>query len=414
VDMRKIKTIQDVVDWGLCVGCGACVYACNRKAVSLDNIDAIGIRPRFDKTICQDCTECLTICPGYITDANLNYKNHSAEVESSHLIGPTLEIWEGYATNQELRYRASSGGVLSALSLYCLEEKKMGFVQHTGVNPSKPWMNRSVQSINKDDLLACAGSRYAPSSPCDSLNLIEQSDRPCVFIGKPCDTAAVTMLRNNRPKLDEKIGLVLTFFCAGPPCTQGTLDLLRQLDVWPEQVNELRYRGYGWPGNFTALYNNKVEKKSLTYKESWGKLAKYHRSFRCHLCPDGLGELADISCGDAWHRYSDNGDPGLSLVMVRSKKGREILHGAVEAGYLHLEKSDSSKVLAAQGLPQRRKEAFGRLLAMKLLFIPTPNLVGFSLLKCWMENPLSIKLRTILGTLRRLVLRGLWHRNPVY
>lgn len=51
MDIRKIKAkaVQDVVDWGLCVGCGACVYACKRKAVFLDNIDAIGIRRRFDK-----------------------------------------------------------------------------------------------------------------------------------------------------------------------------------------------------------------------------------------------------------------------------------------------------------------------------------------------------------------------------
>src|SRR5689334_3426814 len=65
---RKIRGIQDVVDWGLCTGCGACYYACSKGEVSLVNIEAVGIRPQFNTAQCASCTECLSICPGYHVD----------------------------------------------------------------------------------------------------------------------------------------------------------------------------------------------------------------------------------------------------------------------------------------------------------------------------------------------------------
>jgi coenzyme F420 hydrogenase subunit beta len=70
-------------------------------------------------------------------------------------------------------------------------------------------------------------------------------------------------------------------------------------------------------------------------------------------------------------------------------------------------------VVAGQGLVRRRQEIFGRLLAMRLLLIPTPEFAGFSLFKAWMKNPIATQIKTVLGTLRRLLQRGLWHRNPL-
>lgn len=211
------------------------------------------------------------------------------------------------------------------------------------------------------------GSRYVVSSPCDRLGLIEQSDKPCVFIGKPCDVAAVSMLRKRNPRLDSKLGLVLTFFCAGTPSVKGTLDLLDEFNISLDNISSLKYRGDGWPGGFSVLSNEGNRKKLLGYMDCWHFLQKY-RSFRCNLCPDGLGELADISCGDAWHRYSDDEeDVGRSLIIARSKHGKRILERAASAGYLKCIDASPSDVIRAQGFVGRRKEIFGRQLAMKLL-----------------------------------------------
>lgn len=377
------------------------------------NIEAVGIRPRFDSELCAGCTKCLSICPGYSVDGDLASRGLPKDADPCLEFGPALEIWEGHATDPEVRHRGSSGGVLSALAVYCLEREDMAFVLHSAMDESRPWLNATVQSRTRGDILARTGSRYAPSSPCDGLARVENSGRPCVFIGKPCDTAAVGMLRQERPLLDQNLGLVLSFFCAGTPSTRGTLDLMRAMSVAPETVTSVRYRGEGWPGKFKVVQENGLQEHSLSYEESWGKLSGY-RPLRCHLCPDGLGRVADISCGDAWEQFGKNGDAGRSIVLVRTPRGQEIVRRAMAANYVHLTPAKPGNVLAAQpNLLQKRRDLFGRLAGLRMLLVPVPQFRGFSLLNAWMRLPSSRKARTVLGTIKRAIKRGLWRRRPI-
>jgi coenzyme F420 hydrogenase subunit beta len=408
---NEFKTIQDVVDWNLCIGCGACYSVCEKEAISLTNIVYQGIRPVVDRNKCaEDCT-CLSVCPAIGIDANLIPKIPEEKDVGDILFGPALEIWVGHAADPEIHKSASSGGATSALALYCLEKEKMESTLHSEMDPEDPSINRTVVSKTKQDLLKRTGSRYAPASPCDSIDLIEESANPCVFVGKPCDTAAMTLARKQRSKLDENLGLVLTFFCAGAPSAQGTLAILGKLEIEASSVTEVRYRGNGWPGKFNVKYDDNHQ-KSLTYMESWGELQKY-RSFRCHVCPDGLGQIADISCGDAWHLFKDDENPGMSLIIVRTERGREILHRAIEAGYLKVTPTDAAAVISAQGLVNRKPQIYGRLIAMRLLSRPIPRFIGFSLKELWMNFHFLEQMKIILGTTRRLIKKKLWHRNPI-
>jgi len=390
---RTIRNMQDIVDWGLCMGCGTCYAACDKEAVSLVNIQTIGIRPMFDINKCLECSECISICPGYYIDSDFVTGKHSIHEESDIEFGSVLEIWEGHAVDPEVRFNSSSGGILSALALYCLEMENMEFVLHSGMDQEHPWLNKTCKSRNRSDIITHAGSRYAPASPCEDLISIEKCNRQCVFIGKPCDTAGVSMLRSKRPELDKNLGLVLSFFCAGVPSTQGTLDLINSLSISTDKIDKLRYRGEGWPGSFKVLYDNYMKEKSISYKESWSKLTKYV-SLRCRLCPDGLGRLADISCGDAWHLYPKNGDTGRSIVLVRTQRGKDILHRAMDAKYVSLKRITANEVLSAQvNLLGKRKQLFGRLFALRLFLIPVPVFKGFSLFRSWLKLPFFTKIR---------------------
>jgi coenzyme F420 hydrogenase subunit beta len=279
------------------------------------------------------------------------------------------------------------------------------------MDPTRPWTTRTVQSRSRAELLERAGSRYAPAAPGEGLRDIEASDRPCVFIGKPCDAAGAMMLRLQRPVLDRNLGLVLTFFCAGTPSTRGTLDLIRAIGVEPETAHAVHYRGDGWPGRFRVRHGAPGREASRSYEESWGHLTRY-RPLRCHLCPDGLGRVADLACGDAWEQVPHGRDPGRSLVLVRTERGRAILHREMAEGYMELTRVGPEVVLSAQpSLLGRRRELFGRLLAMRLLLVPTPRFVGFSLFRGWAGLRTAHKVRTVLGTAARLVQRGQWRRR---
>jgi coenzyme F420 hydrogenase subunit beta len=239
--------------------------------------------------------------------------------------------------------------------------------------------------------------------------LIEQSEKPCVFIGKPCDTAAVSLLRRKRPTLDEKLGLVLTFFCAGTPSTQGTLDLLERLAIPREEVRQIRYRGYGWPGKFSVTMTGiTASRKELAYHEAWSLLQKY-RPYRCHLCPDSTGEYADIACGDPWYREIKTNEKGHSLILVRTQKGRKILNDAMIRGYIHAEQVDASILNKSQpNLFSKRAAVWGRIIAFRLMGLPAPRYVGFHLFNNWLTLPISVKVRSVAGTVKRIIERRYW------
>lgn len=402
----KFKDVQEVADWGLCVGCGACAYVCSEN-VGLANVVNEGIRPTVERSHCGTCDQCLTVCPGI-------HVTHSSDVDRSAALddlatswGPILEIWEGYAADPEVRYSGSSGGLASALALYCTEKRGMHGLLHIGPDYDVPLHNKTFLSTSRREIVARTGSRYAPASPCDGLAKIEAAPSPSVFIGKPCDVTAVRMAQRLKPGLDEKIGVVIGFFCAGTPSTQGTLDLIKTLEIEPDTVEDIRYRGKGWPGKFSIKIKGEQQPREImTYGDSWGFLQKY-RPYRCHLCPDGTSEFADISCGDPWYRRIEEGEEGHSLVLVRTERGREILRGAIASGYVILRRAESSILEASQmNLLQKRRTIWGRVLAMKILGIPTPSLQGFHLFENWKQLSFKDKVRSILGTVKRVIQRG--------
>jgi len=409
---RKIRYIADIVDWGLCVGCGACYAYCPYGAVHLADIESVGIRPQFDPLICTKCSECLAICPGYQIDTYILIGRPSAPLQENRDIGSFLEIWEGHSTDKRLRTAASSGGMLSALASYCIERGGMRAVVHSGMNPERPWANQTVISRSREDMLQRVGSRYAPASPCEGLRNMPDRDVPAVFIGKPCDAAAAAKLCMQHPELNKQIGLIMAFFCAGTPSTQGTLDLLASLRIAPDQVERLHYRGEGWPGEFKVLRRGYASPKAIPYMQAWSHLTKYV-PYRCQLCPDGLGHVADITCGDAWESFvPGTDDNGRSIVIVRTQRGRKVLQRAQRDNYITLIPLTPEKLLEAQkNLIVRRRELLGRLLAMRCFAIPVPQYQGFSLVYCWLKIPVSRKLRSIFGTFYRILGRSLWRKN---
>jgi coenzyme F420 hydrogenase subunit beta len=407
---RSLKTFSDVVDWGLCIGCGACAYASKDGGVRMVHVESEGYRPVFEDPGNLESADSVEICPGHSVNGDLTIGKLPKPTAADHEFGPTLETWEGWASDPDIRFRASSGGLLTALSLYGLELGGFKGVIHVGMDPDQPWMNRNYVSRDRESVLTRTGSRYAPSSPCTALSNIAAEDGPFVFIGKPCDASAVSELCRRDPELRKKIGLILTFFCAGTPSTRGTLNLLNDLHVDPHQVKEIHYRGEGWPGEFRVTSDGQPKTHRLSYKESWGRLTAY-RPLRCNLCPDGLGRVADIACGDAWESHEANGDPGRSLVLVRTEQGREFLEKVRRAGYATLEPVGADNVLRAQtSLLERRRNLFGRLAAFWLLGVPIPSYSGFSLFQSWRRIGLKAQAVTVLGTLRRIVQRG-WFRR---
>lgn len=406
-----IRSIQDVVDWRLCVGCGACAYICPENRITLKNIVEEGIRPQLGQGDCKDCSICLDVCPSYRNDHTDLLRREGIIPELVEGFGPVLDLWEGYALDPAIRHQGSSGGFLTAMAAFCLEKEGMEGVLHIGSHPGRPLENSTRLSRNRDELLRCSGSRYAPASACDRLGLIEQASAPCVFIGQPSEVSALRKAQRLRPALDSKVGLAMSFFCAGSPASKGTIDLLLSRGIVPEEVAEMRYRGLGWPGMFAVRKKSDSEFLPLmTYQESWGFVQNY-RPFAVHVSPDISGEDADLSCGDPWYREIRHDEHGFSLILVRTERGRELLRRAVAAGCIQVKPAKVADALASQrALLRRRGAIWGRLVTMRLLGLPAPKLLGFSLFRSWLALPVSEKAKSFFGTARRIIKKG--YRRP--
>ena len=415
---RPIKSIDDVVAMQLCTGCGICAYVEPKRFRMADTMDH-GRRPFLLDKAMLESGEALAVCPGAQLEHPTSMRARSDILpELLDAWGPVLAVWEGYAADPEIRFSGSSGGAATALALYGIEREGMAGALHVGARNDVPYLNETVYSNCRADLLDRTGSRYAPASPCDGLDRIEAAKENSVFIGKPCDAAAVMSARKLRPGLDEKLGLVIAFFCAGVPSTKGTLDLLRANGVDdPATVKELRYRGKGWPGMWTAKFMNREGKKEiqqLSYADSWGFLQQY-RQWRCYICPDHTGEFADIAVGDPWYRKVRNGEPGKSLIVARTARGFNVILAAERAGYLVLERNDPTLLPRSQpNLLQARGVLWGRLVGLRLLRAPIPRYLGFPMFRFWLrEVSIWRKMQSIAGTAKRVIGKHLHRRVEI-
>lgn len=415
---KRIKNVGDVAAHRLCLGCGACAPVCPEQRVTLIDVEDDGIRPVVDPGGCVDCDVCLSVCPGIQISSMPETRRDAAPGEKQGHVdkrwGPVLDVWEGYACDAEIRFQGSSGGLCTALSLFCIEQGVAGGVVHVVSDERLPLRNVTRRSTSKEELCSGVGSRYAPASPCDSFAVIEEAPEPTVFVGKPCDLAAVSRARRSRPQLSEKIALTIGFFCAGTPSTLGTLDLLRSHGIEKDAVRGLRYRGAGWPGMATVTFKDSARPPvRVSYGDSWGFLQRY-RPLRCYLCPDSTAELGDISVGDPWYRENDEKEPGRSLILIRTEKGRAIFARALSTGYVAAEKVGSHVIERSQkNLLRKRQEIWGRLIALRLLGIPYPKFEGFYLFENWLGLSLRDKIRSIAGMIKRSIVRNYFKRKEV-
>lgn len=414
--MPKLRTIEDVVALQLCTGCGACAYMEPNRYQMVDDIH-LGRRPISVPGDSSRAGLAMQVCPGHRLGHESGHASADTVEYDVPAWGPVLGVWEGHASDQQVRFAGSSGGAATALALYSIEQQGLHGLLHIDKDPERPYLNRTVLSTTRSALVQATGSRYAPASPCDGLDLIENAPSRCVFIGKPCDVAAVQAARRHNPKLEEKLGPVIAFFCAGTPSTHGTLELLAKAGVTdPESVTDIRYRGNGWPGQWTVRYSSSEgeQTSTMSYEESWGFLQQY-RQWRCYICPDHTGEFADVAVGDPWYRTPEANESGSSLIIARSQAGFDLILAAAEAGYLTIERSDPELLPASQpNLLKTRARLWGQLIALRSVGTATPTYRNMPLFTVWWRVlSLSEKVRSIAGTVRRAFRRRLHRRVDV-
>lgn len=328
-----MDSVEEVVTGGLCIGCGLC------ESLAPGHIEMVMTsegreRPRVRAAVTQDAWRRIeAVCPG---TRIAGVPTHSVpERASVDLVwGPYLRVVEAHATDPEVRYRAASGGVLSALGRYLLDSGRVDAIVHVAASQQAPMRSHGQVSFDRVQVLDAAGSRYGPAAPLRDLMTIVDQGRPFALIGKPCDVGAVRSLARREPRLAAQLRYVLTMLCGGASDLEKSRNVLSQFGLHEEQVSLFRYRGYGSPG-LTRIQATDGREMTLTYDEMWADESGWRIQPRCKICPDAIGEAADIVAGDMWPGGAPPDDEdGFNAVFVRTEAGAELFDAAVAAGVL--------------------------------------------------------------------------------
>ncbi|WP_394764239.1 Coenzyme F420 hydrogenase/dehydrogenase, beta subunit C-terminal domain [Phenylobacterium sp.] len=343
-------------------------------------------------------------CPGAVVAA-------WPTVPNRHPVwGPYHSIYAGHAVDSDVRHKGSSGGAVTALAVHALDSGLVDRVVHVTANPKDPAGNLVCCSTNVADVIEGAGSRYVSSSPLADIERVLADGGSAAFIGKPCDVSALRRLALIDPRVDAHIPLMMAFFCAGIPSRRAVERVLAALDVAPEDLATFRYRGNGWPGKATATTcDGRVAQ--MTYEESWGRYLSKDVQFRCKICPDAVGGVADIACADAWYG-GETGYPtfdeldGRSLIVSRTARGEQVLDAAVAGKAVLIEPLAITEIDLMQPSQAQRKYAVrARMAALSVTMQPRPRIQGLSVEAASQRAGLKDQARNFLGTIRRILLR---------
>lgn len=373
------KTITEILERDLCTGCGTCVGLCPNDAVKL-RMDNKGLyKPVLYESKCTQCGLCIDVCPGNSENSNKLNKFVFARTPQNIFLGNFISCYIGYSTDKRVRREASSGGLITSLLIFALEEGIIDGAIVTRMNERVPLKPEVFIARTKEEIVSASRSKYCPVPVNVAIkDVLRNQEGKYSVVGLPCHIHGVRKAEMTNKKLSERIVLHLGLMCSHTTSFFGTKLLLQKLNIHESDVIKISYRGGGWPGGMTIKLRGgcKVFVPLFHYWDSiFGPF--FFTPMRCTLCNDATNELADISFGDAWLQELRGNNVGWSLIITRTKRGEEILREAEIKSKIRVVQIDYEEVLRSQGAVLRfKKIGLGARISFLKLFgknIPSGN-----------------------------------------
>ncbi len=370
----KHSTIRWVVRRGLCTGCGTCAGVCPHGALTMV-IDRKKGRyiPQIDRRKCTRCGLCYDVCPGPGMDFEGLGATLFGDVPENLALGKYLGSYIGHATDKKTRCDGASGGLVTALLTFALEEGLIDGALVTGMRLDKPLEPEPFIAWTKKQIVSAARSKYCPVAANTALKTLIETEGRFAVVGLPCHLQGIRLAERRIPELKERIRYRIGITCSLDYSFLGTERFLRSIGVAPETVQVLEYRGRGWPGSMLIRAKDGTD-TIVPLADYYSKLAPFSLG-RCALCSDMFGELSDLTCGDAWVPEVLKADKsGSSFVITRTPEAEELLELAASKEAIELSELEPRELLAAQRHAVFKKRKLkARMLLLRLLGRRVPD-----------------------------------------
>ena len=207
---------------------------------------------------------------------------------------------------------------------------------------------------------------------------------PFALIAKPCDVNAVDNLARHDVRVSRLLRYRLALVCGGASDLTKSEELLAQFGVTEDQLRLIRYRGYGNPGP-TRGETEDDRAYEVSYRQLWEDESKWMIQPRCKICPDAIGEAADIVASDMWSGGGPTGeDEEFNGIIVRTHRGRELFEAASTAGAIILDGKIGFRDLDLVQPHQLRKKraVWARFAGMQAAGLPVPQTSRLRITSC--------------------------------
>jgi len=372
--MAELSTIKDVIASNMCVGCGLC------------SIDQLTNGTRFHvKSDCftaqnQDLPKdsiAHKICPG---------KGYAIKSMGDALYGneATYDIDLGFfighyavrSVDEKVLANASSGGAITAILSYLLDRRIVDKVSVTQFECSEDGVStKTFLTSDYQEIIKAQGSKYCPVDLSGLLKELKEFDGRVAIMATPCAIAGIRNIQRTAPEIiKSNIVLCIANFCGGHKSYKNINRLAEILKVDFKDLKDFRFRGGGQPGSLQF-----IEKSGKSVKVPYPLyvgLNGYSKMLRCHLCVDATGELADISCGDAWIPRFEKDHCAWSMVICRNAFSRQLLENMKTEGILVFEDVTTEEVKQTQRLniTSKKRRQYARRKLYRQFFYRLPDL----------------------------------------
>jgi len=265
-------------------------------------------------------------------------------------LGKHIACRKGYATDEEIRKNAASGGMITALLCHWLETGKIdgAWVTKTKIEDGQLTYDTFI-ATTPEEIRSCSSSIYMDMPLLKHIDIVKQFPGKVAVVLTPCLTRALTAMMERDEELKEKIAIKLALYCSGNHTDGATLLPLEKKGISLEGAQRLYYRRGHWRGLSTVVYEDGSE-KTLSYPKTICayKNAYYFEKPSCMMCQDHFGNASDISFGDIWLKEMKKIDIKHTGCVIRSEKGYDWYMDAVRAGVLTESHLSETKAIKSQ------------------------------------------------------------------
>jgi len=338
---------ETVLRTGFCTGCGACVNLCPYQASYRDRT-----------VILHHCDlaqgRCFAFCPRTPADLADMKSRFYDEADLTHELGAVKGFFIARAAQEGIRRQSQHGGVVTALMTLALREGLIDAAVLT--ERGEELLPRAVTVSEPEAVAQLGGSRFVVSPTVAEFNRALRTDcRRIGVVATPCQALALAKMRLQPLAAAEsgmdRLKLVVGLFCGWALSRRPLTDILKKktnlaavigMDIPPSRYHTLEVY---MPGE-TARFS--LDEITPCVRES------------CRSCADMTAEFSDLSVGSA--RLPEGWEAARlwNQVIVRTKRGRDLLELARRRGVLEFREVPAGNLEKLKAASLNKKKAASR------------------------------------------------------